>query len=483
LLPVWGKTACGGRLKVVEQAENKILPGDDPISRPRALVVLPEEAETYALVSFLGQLGFEVAWSREGQGAYDILDNEVVDTLVCDLRHERIDGMRLLEVALKRNPDICTVVCGGREELDLGQEAVRLGAYDFQIRPLNLEKVRAVLERGLSYQRLIGTVSDLQRRLDDRYRFGGITRRSSRWQRIYNQIEQVARSKASILITGETGTGKGEIAKAIHQRSRRSEHPFVEVNCGALPEGIVESELFGHEKGAYTGAATARQGRFELADRGTLFLDEVGDLPLATQVKLLRALQNEEFERLGGGRTRKVDLRFIAATNRNLEEMVAQGGFRADLYYRVQVVAIEVPPLRECPEDIPLLVDGFIREFVRENEVDISGISPDALDMLLDHQWPGNVRELKNCIESMIVMCRHQGMLETGDIPGHLRVAHRQAPGVALRVGMKMAEIERLAIEETLKAVNYDRRQAAAMLGIGLSTLYRKEKTFAAGDA
>lgn len=462
-------------------AEERIEESGATESRPRLLVVLPEAPEVYPLVSFLGGLGFEVVWKKEGTGAYDILDAEAIDALVCLVRHERIDGLRLLEVALRRNPDICTVVCGSPGDRDLGQEAVRRGAYDFQASPLDLEKIRAVLERGLSYQRLIGTVSDLQRRLEERYRFGGISRRSSRWQRIYNQIEQVARSKASILITGETGTGKGEIAKAVHQHSRRSEHPFVEINCGALPEGIVESELFGHEKGAYTGATVARQGRFEMAHNGTLFLDEVGDLPLATQVKLLRALQNEEFERLGGGRTRKVDVRFIAATNRKLQEMVVEGSFRADLYYRLQVVCIEVPPLRECPEDIPLLVDGFVRQFAAENETSIAGISPEALDALIEYPWPGNVRELKNCIESMVVMCRHGGMLEAGDIPGHLRATRRPPAGVMLRVGMKMTEIERLAIEETLKAVHYDRRRAAAMLGIGLSTLYRKEKAFAAG--
>ncbi len=423
----------------------------------------------------------EVFWVREGVSGYDLLDVEPMDVLVCDLKDARIDGLRLLQIARQRNPDICAIVIAGPEAIELGIEAMRQGAYDFQLRPLNLVKIKAVLDRGLSYQRLVGEVSNLQRRLDERYRLGGIVRRSSPWQRIYSQVEQVAQSKASVLIVGETGTGKGEIAKAIHQQSRRREHALVEINCGALPEGIVESELFGHEKGAFTGATTARKGRFELADKGTLFLDEVGDIPLATQVKLLRVIQEAEFERLGGTQTRKVDVRIVAATHRNLEEMVEQETYRADLFYRLHVVTIEVPPLRECREDVPILVDEFIRLFGEENNKGVKGISSRALDVLVDYEWPGNVRELKNCIEGMVVMCPHENMLEIGDIPPYIRRGDRGLPGFPLRVGMTMREIERVAIGETLKAVDFDRRQAAEMLRIGLSTLYRKEREYRLG--
>ena len=235
-------------------------------------------------------------------------------------------------------------------------------------------------------------MSNLQRRLDERYRFGGIARRSSAWQRIYRQVEQVAQSKTSVLIRGETGTGKGEVAKAIHQQSRRRGEAFVEVNCGALPEGVVESELFGHERGAFTGAATARKGRFELADEGTLFLDEVGDIPPPTQVKLLRVIQDGRFERVGATQTRGVDVRLIAATHRDLDTMVDSGTYRADLFYRLNVVTIEVPALRECHEDIPLLVDEFVRQFADDNEKNISGVSARALDILIEYEWPGNAR-------------------------------------------------------------------------------------------
>ena len=332
---------------------------------PRILVVLPEVASTQQLVSYLREVGYEILWTKEGQSAYEILDNEPVDALISELRTPRIDGLRLMVIGRTRNPEICSImISGGPEDIELGVEAMRQGAYDFQMHPLNLEKILAVLGRGITHQQLVGEVSDLRRRLDDRYRLGDIARRSPPWQRIYEQIEKVAQSKASILITGETGTGKGEVAKAIHQRSRRQDQPFVEVNCGALPEGIVESELFGHEKGAFTGASSAFRGRFERADHGTFFLDEIGDLPLATQVKLLRSLQTEEFERVGSEKTYKVDVRFIAATHRNLGEMVVQGTFREDLFYRLQVVSIDVPSLRECREDIPILVNEFIKRFV-----------------------------------------------------------------------------------------------------------------------
>ena len=444
----------------------------------RVLVVLPETAQTRALVAYLGEQGFDTLWAREGQASYDILDAEPVDALICDLRGERIDGLRLVEVARQRNAEICAIVIAGADEIELGTEAMRQGAYDFQVRPVNLAKINAVLQRGLSYQRLVGEVTDLQRRLDERYRFGGIVRRSSPWKRIYSQIEQVARSRASVLLLGETGSGKGEVAKAIHQQGPRRDHLFVETNCGALPEGIVESELFGHEKGAFTGATTSHKGRFELADKGTLFLDEVGDLSPATQVKLLRVIQSGEFERVGGTETRKVDARIVAATNRDLEEMVECGQYRADLFYRLNVVSIEVPSLRQCREDIPVLVDEFVRQFSKENDRNVRGMTPAAMDVLTEYSWPGNVRELKNCIEGMLVMTAADGLLDVGDIPNHIRRPGRKANGLETGSGMTMKEIERRAIADALEAVGHDRRRAAAVLDIGLSTLYRKVKEY-----
>ena len=449
------------------------------VQRARILVVLPESASAKELVAYLERAEFDVIWVREGQSAYDILDSEVVNALIYPLREARIDGLRLQKLAHSRNASICAIAIATPEEIELGIEAMRQGAYDFQLLPLNFAKINAVLERGLSYQQLVGEVSNLQRRLDERYRFGGIARRSSDWHRIYRQVEQVSQSKTSVLIRGETGTGKGEVAKAIHQQSRRRVEPFVEVNCGALPEGVVESELFGHERGAFTGATTARKGRFELADGGTLFLDEVGDIPLPTQVKLLRVIQDGRFERVGATQTRGVDVRLIAATHRDLDAMVGAGAYRADLFYRLNVVTIEVPPLRECREDIPLLADEFVRQFAEDNEKNVSGISARAIDVLIEYEWPGNVRELKNCIEGMVVMCSREGSLQVDDIPRYINRRERTFPGVDFRVGMSMKEMEKMAIRETMKAVGNDRRRAAEILQIGLSTLYRKELEYA----
>ena len=449
-------------------------------------MVMPEDGATRELLAFLQGERLEVLWVRDGQAAFDILDADPpVDALICGLRHERIDGLRVTRVALERNSDVCAIVIADADEIELATEAMRQGAYDFQVRPLNLPKISAVLDRGLSYQRLRGEVSDLHRRLDERYRLGGITRRSPHWQRIYNQIEQVAQSKATVLLSGETGTGKGEVAKAIHQQSRRRDRPFVEINCGALPDGIVESELFGHAKGAFTGAATSHIGRFERADMGTLFLDEVGDLSPPTQVKILRVIQTGEFERVGGTHTQKVDVRLIAATNRDLETMVEDGTYRADLFYRLNVVRIEVPPLRECPDDIPILVDEFIRQFAAENGKETEGLSPAASDLLMQYDWPGNVRELKNCIEGMVVMAGSgsSSRLDVADVPRQVRGVPRRVNEAVSRPGMSMKEIEKKAITDTLALAGQDRRRTAAILQIGLSTLYRKLKEYDIGDA
>ncbi|MEE2657071.1 MAG: sigma-54 dependent transcriptional regulator [Candidatus Latescibacterota bacterium] len=448
-------------------------------TQPRILVVLPEDGTgSGELVSFLRGNGFEVMWARAGDAAYDILDSEPVDGLICALQQPGIDGLRIVEVALRRNPEICAIVLSGPDGLELGTEAMRQGAYDFQTYPVNMEKMLAVLQRGLQHQQLVGEVSDLQRRLDDRYRAGRMNRRSSAWQRILAQVEQVASSRATVLLVGETGTGKGEVAKVIHQLSPRRDRPFVETNCGALPESIVESELFGHERGAFTGARTSHKGRFEVADLGTMFLDEVGELTPATQVKLLRVIQSGEFERVGGTTTFKADVRLIAATNRDLEAMVEAGTYRADLFYRLNVVSITIPPLRECREDIPTLFDVFLREFSDENGKELKGISPEAMAMLQNYEWPGNVRELKNCVEGMVVLSRVGRQLDTVDVPAHICGEPRRDGRVSVGAGMTMRQVEKMAIAETLKAVEYDRRKAAAMLEIGLSTLYRKEKEY-----
>jgi transcriptional regulator with PAS, ATPase and Fis domain len=295
---------------------------------------------------------------------------------------------------------------------------------------------------------------------------------------VFEKIRQIAPTRATVLVSGETGTGKELIALAIHQNSPRRNEAFVKLSCAALSEGVIESELFGHEKGAFTGAFASRKGRFELADGGTLFIDEVSEITPPVQVKLLRVLQEREFERVGGSVTMGVDVRLIVATNQKLEPLVKEKKFREDLYYRFKVVTIEVPPLRERKEDIPLLVEAFIGEFNELHGKKVRGITRGATDFLIQHDWPGNVRELKNCIEGMVVFCSRERLLDVADLPEHLKKGKKHKQYFSIAVGMRMQEVEKMALEETLKSVGYDKQKAAEILGIGLRTLYRKMKEY-----
>jgi DNA-binding NtrC family response regulator len=392
--------------------------------------------------------------------------------------------MRLLSVAKQRHPEICVIVIASDADIELATEAMRQGAYDFQTKPLNLKKMKVVLDRGLSLQRLAFEVTDLHRRLDQRYGFHNLIGNSRGMVAVYNMIRQIAPTRATALIMGETGTGKGVAAQTIHQNSSRRDAPFVTLNCASLAEGVIESELFGHERGAFTGAIHTHKGRFEIADGGTLFLDEVSEMSLATQAKLLHVIEDREFERVGGTRPIKVDVRLLAATNRDLEQQVREGKFREDLFFRLKVVTIKLPPLRERKQDIPRLVEAFIREFNAEHEKAITGISRGAMDFLMQYRWPGNVRELKNTIEGMVVLSASDRTLDVSDLPEHLlrQVDAQMAAGdMHVRVGMTMDEIEKIAIAQTLRSVGYDKQKAADILGIGLRTLYRKQKLYQLG--
>jgi DNA-binding NtrC family response regulator len=463
------------------------MPADSPYAgsngngdfRGRVLVVDGDVRAAKRLVSGLEEAGHEVVWARDGEVGYNVLDSaEPVNVMITSLHAHHIDGMRLLQIAKKRRPEVCVILMAREPEIELATEAMREGAYDFQTKPVNIDRIKAVVHRGLSHQKLAVELTELKKRMDRRYGFGNIIGDSEEMIEVLDRIRQVADTRATVLITGETGTGKELVAKAIHENSSRSDSSFVMLNCAALAEGVIESELFGHEKGAFTGALTERRGRFELADGGTLFLDEVGEIPLSTQAKLLRVLQEREFERVGGNRTIRVDVRLLAATNRNLAELVERGRYRETLYYRLNVAKIELPPLRERKQDIPLLVNAFIKKFNESNNRKVTGITRGATDCLLQYDWPGNVRELENVIEGMVVFCSTKRLLEVTDLPQHLRQPERRLPSMATSVGMKMNEIERTAIQETLKYVGHDKQRAADMLGIGLRTLYRKIKEY-----
>jgi DNA-binding NtrC family response regulator len=450
--------------------------------RPRGVVVDKDEARGREMTAFLDErVGVDATLVRDGEAAYNVLDTEPVHVLITDLRAQRIDGMRLLEIARARNSEVAVVIIASEVELAVATEAMRRGAYDVQARPLNFERLRAVLERAISHQRLVVEVSDLQARLDHRYGIQYLTGKSPQMISVYDRIRQLANTRTTILVTGETGTGKELVAKSIHHLSPRRNEPFVALNCSALAEGVVESELFGHERGAFTGAVAGRKGRFEIADGGTLFLDEISEVSPAIQVKLLRVIQERELERVGGTRTIQVDVRLICATNRDLGALVREGRFREDLYYRLNVASIHLPPLRERKSDIPLLVDEFIEQFNGENRKRIKGITRGAMELLMQYNWPGNVRELRNLIEGMVVFGHDGEPLDVGDLPNHLRVQPSESRDLGLRVGMTMEEIEKRAIEETLKATGYDKQRTAQILGIGLRTLYRKMKQYQGG--
>jgi len=431
------------------------------------------------IVAFLESSGHQVEWVDDGEKAYNRLDSRPFDAVITELSAPRIDGMRLMAVARDRNPEICVILLTEQPDIERATEAMRRGAWDFQLKPPNLEKMEAVIQRGVGRQRLVFEQVELKRRLDEQYGLGRLVGKSRQMVKVYNAVRQIAPTRATVLIQGETGTGKDLIAQAIHNSSPRRDAAFVKLNCASIPEALVESELFGHVAGAFTGAVRARMGRFELADGGTLFLDEVGELTPALQAKLLRVLEHQQFERLGDSRTVSVDVRLIAATNRPLEQMVGDGRFRDDLYYRLRVVSVDVPALRHRREDIPLLVNQFIADACQNNGRQVEGITRNAVNLLMRYDWPGNVRELKNIIEGMVVMARGGGLLDVHDVPEHLRRSVQPDVGeIRIPSGVSMAEVERIVIEETMKTCGFNKEQCARTLGIGLRTLYRKIKEY-----
>ena len=459
------------------------------LRRPRALIVDKDSSETAQLQAALLAAGFDVHWAKDGEQAYNVVDGSWPESagepergpevVITELRAQRVDGMRLLQVAKQRNSEVCVILIADQGSMELATAAMREGAYDFQLRPLNLPKMLAVIERAISHQKLVVRAEDLAVRLDERLRVPNLTGHSRVMQELQEKIIQIAPTRASVLIYGETGTGKELIAQAIHQLSPRKDERFVKLHCAELSENLIESELFGHERGAFTGADQRRKGRFELADQGTLFVDEISEIPAPVQTKLLRVLQDRQFERVGGNETVRVDVRVIAATNRRLELMAARGQFREDLYYRLRVILLEVPPLRERREDIPVLVDAFIKEFNREHVRKVTGVTRGVVDRMMEYDWPGNVRELRNTVEEMIIFTQGKRLLEVSDLPIPLRQQRTPtATDMNLTVGMSMPEIERAAIEATLRSVGHDKQRAAKILGIGLRTLYRKQKEY-----
>jgi DNA-binding NtrC family response regulator len=397
--------------------------------------------------------------------------------VLTDLKMPGIDGISLLEQLRARSPETIVIILTAFGTVDVAVEAMKKGAYDFLTKPINLDKLDLLLQHALEARRLVRENRELKLRLRETSGLKHLLGQSAAMQRLREIVQQVAATDAAALILGETGTGKELVAHGIHYGSARADRSFVKVSCAALPEGLLESELFGHERGAFTGARERRKGRFELAHGGTLFLDEVGDMSPPTQAKLLRVLQEQEFERVGGSETVRVDVRLIAATNRDLEGLVAEGPFREDLYYRLNVVSIHVPPLRERAEDIPALTAHFLRTFADRWGKPVPEVTADALALLCRYSWPGNVRELQHVAESMLVFSKG-GPITAADLPPAVRGGERSVEPGERGSSASLRELERQAIARTLVAPGGNKRKASEILGIGLKTLYRKIQEF-----
>jgi DNA-binding NtrC family response regulator len=448
------------------------------------ILIIEDEAKMRRLLELnLGEDGFKTLSAGDAETGLKLLDSEPVHLVLTDLKLPGINGLEFLRIAKQQNPSLPIVVMTAFGSVETAVDAMKAGATDYVLKPFSLAEMKMVVHKELDNSRLREENRSLRRALGEKYSHPNIVAVSSKMQEVLATVERVAPTNSTVLLGGESGVGKDLIARAIHEKSRRAAGPFVKINSTAIPENLLESELFGYEKGAFTGATTSKPGKFEMADKGTLFLDEIGDVPPATQVKLLRVLQEREFERLGGTRTVKVDVRLLAATNRDLRAALEEGTFREDLYYRLNVVPIDIPPLRAHKEDIPGLANLFVARFAKEagrTEV-VTGISPAAMQLLIAHYWPGNVRELQNVLERACALAKG-GDLQPGDIQFDLPRNRTASSGDSatdrfLPEGMTLDQWEDEMIRESLKRAGGNKSQAARLLGLSRNALrYRLSK-------
>ncbi|MFC2822041.1 MAG: sigma-54-dependent transcriptional regulator [Sphaerochaeta sp.] len=443
------------------------------------LVVDDEKHIREGLSLALEAEGYNGLQAENGQEAWNILNSEAVDMVITDLRMPIMSGSELLKKIYTTYPTIPVVVLTGHGTIEDAVTAMQNGAVDFLTKPVNLDHLSVLIKRTLATKDIAQKNIELRQELEDLKKKNGyssIIGKSQKIQRLIETIQQIAPSKASVLITGESGVGKELVADAVVNYSDRRDKPFVKVHCAALNANLLESELFGHVKGAFTGAIADKKGRFELADGGTIFLDEIGEIDPGTQIKLLRVLQEREFEKVGGEKTIKTDVRVISATNRDLLKEIKEGRFREDLYYRLNVVSLEVPPLRERKEDIFLLSTSFLTEFCKENGKKIDGFSNEARSAISSYDWPGNIRELRNCVESAVVMCRGN-QIELGDLPPAVSRASR-SDSIEIELGTTMEEAERRIILSTVAFCGGNKTKAADVLGLGRKTIIRKTQEY-----
>ena len=436
------------------------------------LIVDDEKNTREGLKLILDNNNYNILIAEDGEKAKEILADENIDLVITDLKMPKVDGMELIDYIKTNSPDTETIMLTGHGTIETAVQAMKKGVFDYIIKPVNIDELNLLTERALMKKSMQEENENLKEQLNVKYGFENIIGNSPQMHEIFDKIKKVAPTKANVLIVGESGTGKELLAKAIHHHSPRKIKPFIPINCGALTPTLLESELFGYEKGAFTGAFKQKLGRFELANGGTIFLDEISEISPDLQVKLLRVLQEQTFERVGGTQTIKVDVRIISATNSDLKKLMEENRFREDLYYRLNVIQINVPPLRERIGDITLLITKFIEEFCKENNKPILSISPKAMALLQSYNWPGNVRELRNTIEGIVVMTTGKKIL-----PEHLPseiTEHSKENVIKIKAGTPLKEAERELIRATLINAKGNRTKAANMLGLGRKTLYRK---------
>ena len=446
----------------------------------RVLVIDDEENHAQTMAECLERVGYECTVATEGAEAVRLLEQDCFDIVVTDLVMEEVDGMAILRRVKQLSPETEVILISAHGTLRHAVEAMEHGALTYLTKPLDLKEFRAKVARAAERVEMLRSNRELRRQLEERFGFEELIGNSPRMRRIITVLQQIAPTSATVLIEGETGTGKELVAKAIHNNSPRKNKRFVAVNCAAFAESLIESELFGHERGAFTGADRVRIGKFEYASGGTLFLDEVGDMPLSTQVKLLRVLEHGEIVRLGSNEPIKVNVRIISATNRDLQELVEQGKFRHDLYYRLKVASVRLPPLRERMEDIPLLIEHFLKELTAKHGRAIRAIAPSVRRLFMRYDWPGNVRELRNVLESMIVVDM-DGVLGEDDLAETgfpLQETGHPPSEEASLIGKPLDEVERWYIMKALELTRGNREEAARLLQIGERTLYRKIKRY-----
>jgi putative PEP-CTERM system response regulator len=447
-----------------------------------SVLIVDDEVGIRESLKFILKKDYEILLAKDAEEAFVQFKNHSPDLVLLDIILPDVDGLKVLERIKENESDTIVIMITATKTVKTAVEAMKLGAYDYVTKPFDVDELRLIISRALSTRALEKEVQYLREEVDKSYRFGDLIGKSKPMKEIFNLIRQVADSRSTILVMGESGTGKELVSRAIHYRSNRKDSAFITINCAAIPETLIESELFGHEKGAFTHAFEKKLGRFEIAHQGTLFLDEIGELSLSTQAKILRFLEEKEFNRVGGAKTIKVDVRLIAATNKDLTQAIKKGRFREDLYYRINVVPIVLPPLRERPEDISLLIDHFVHKFNVENNKHVKGLSKEALELMVDYEWPGNVRELENLIERAVTLTSNEYIAPTElpfslvQLPKYDGLKDSILDGkISLLQGEE--KFEREIILDALKRTSYVQSHAAELLGISRRILkYKMDK-------